>query len=479
MNRKPPTTYHNVDCNSYNCTKNSRAPRNPPKVYRLRPMSPSYTKSSSEDELNYFGQKDRVVTPSKYRLKKHLARPVDSNQTNSNFNKSKSAEPVDHKITKPCKKKRTFVWGDFILTEKSNEDSGVYTDEAKCGPITYLSKEVIDSSGSHRQDRSSTYNNGLNTDFRPSSILLQSLSEDNLNHVVCETFGRECEPLPRLCPNSNNNLPDIPYYFGEGRQVSIISNNDCKKPSISPPPYLPSPIQQRPVTTQTSLNNRRSTFSGSFDRTNDNATNIIFQEVVDAGTSIDSELLDPMPMNRNYNDESPRLIARYSNARDSVFTQQSSRSESETYRVAEETRRKEHEEHESLYAASPQSPSDLSHSNSTIKYSFINEKKTSVYDSDVASSDQISRKLSRIPSNDEESLQSSVKTGTSIVQPTITNLPADNQSNQYYNLNTNSYYAPSLSQQSGNTYDSRRSWWDKLTGRNKDKISNKKIEKKK
>ncbi|CAF3444717.1 unnamed protein product [Rotaria socialis] len=442
-----PTTYQDIDSysnHSYDYSMSNQIKSITPKIYRLRPhqqTSSVASRLSNDNEISSNRKNDNTLTPTKFRPQKVLA---SSNGDETN----------------------TIIMGDFMLTKNPNQDRSVYSYKPKHTQVAYKYKGILDSS--EVQERAANTikslvrerNQFLSPDsihksisekeFRPSSILLRSLTGDNLNRFVGKTNSVSTDDS-----ESDSSEPNNRYYFGEETDYSATNGDDDEVCLVFGHDVLPSNrVQNSTIVQQKTQPTQRPTYRTYINYVNDQTTDIILQQVVDVGTSIDSTLLDEKP-----SDNRTALFQKSSfDNRESIFTNQSSRSESETYRVSQQTKRQNNDE-EIVLTRSPKvrSPTYVSKTDSSVIHSYINVAMPSNSAIDmIKNAEQSSTKSSQIMYTASSSHRSTSKPSLGRETLLERSQTVDSQLVQYENLNTNLDYDTNLSQKSVKSHENRR-----------------------
>ncbi|CAF3965229.1 unnamed protein product [Rotaria magnacalcarata] len=470
-----PTKYPDIDSDSnhsYDYSMSNQIKSVTPKIYRLRPhqQTPSVaSRSSNDNEISSNRKNDNTLTPTKFRLQKILSSSNDDDSS-------------------------TIIMGDFMLTKNSNQDLSVYNYKPKHTQIAYKYKGILDSSEVQaravtaikslvrEQNRTipsdSIHKSMSYKEFRPSSILLRSLTGDNLNNFGSERVFRKANSVSTDDSESDSGEPNDRYYFGEETDYSVTNGDDDEVCLVFGHDVLPSNIVQNPTIVQQEPQPiKRPTYRTYINYVNNQAADIILQQVVDVGTSVDSTLLDEEP-----SDNRTSLFQKSSfDNRESIFTNQSSRSESETYRVSQQTKKQNHDE-EIVLSRSPKvrSPTSVSKTNSSTIHSYINVAMPSNSAIDmIKNAEQSSRKSSRITNTASSSQRSTSQPPLGRETLLERNRVMDSPLIQYENFNTNPDYEPSLSQKSVKSHENHRGFLDLFCRRKKMDQSKKKKEKNK
>ncbi|CAF1637184.1 unnamed protein product [Rotaria magnacalcarata] len=447
-----PTKYPDIDSDSnhsYDYSMSNQIKSVTPKIYRLRPhqQTPSVaSRSSNDNEISSNRKNDNTLTPTKFRLQKILSSSNDDDSS-------------------------TIIMGDFMLTKNSNQDLSVYNYKPKHTQIAYKYKGILDSSEVQaravtaikslvrEQNRTipsdSIHKSMSYKEFRPSSILLRSLTGDNLNNFGSERVFRKANSVSTDDSESDSGEPNDRYYFGEETDYSVTNGDDDEVCLVFGHDVLPSNIVQNPTIVQQEPQPiKRPTYRTYINYVNNQAADIILQQVVDVGTSVDSTLLDEEP-----SDNRTSLFQKSSfDNRESIFTNQSSRSESETYRVSQQTKKQNHDE-EIVLSRSPKvrSPTSVSKTNSSTIHSYINVAMPSNSAIDmIKNAEQSSRKSSRITNTASSSQRSTSQPPLGRETLLERNRVMDSPLIQYENFNTNPDYEPSLSQKSVKSHENHR-----------------------
>ncbi|CAF1015179.1 unnamed protein product [Rotaria sordida] len=348
----------------------------------------------------------------------------------------------------------------------------------------------------------SDQNNSNNTSIKPNSIYYfgpeskysPTNNEENYcnEDEICVSFGRNVEPKPVYTPplieqSAPTIEQPIPIYEQPASTIeqpiyeqsaSIIEQSipiyeqpastiEQSIPIYEQPASTieqPIPIYEQPTTVLES-----SIFTTYVNYNNNNSDDLIFQEVRDVGTSTDNislgqELLNTSKNNRNSSFQKP-----YINNRESLFTNQSSRSETETYRVNQQTRNFENNDEIDINQFSPiENPTHMSSSNSSTTHSYTNLKKSTNYKMDTVSKDQSSEILYEEEEEEEEESHRSTSKSSLRIQKLVETNPLNIvQRTEYENLSDNSEHESSLSQKLNKTHQSRRNLFNILFRRGK------------
>jgi hypothetical protein len=473
------------------------------------------------DDLG-LNKNDHVLTPTKYRQKKD----EESQQDNTNL----------------LYKKYPVVIGDFILTKKSTEHNSIYNYQPKHTqiPPPYVYKCTITSSDVQEraknemkqfvQQRSRTSSSSpvykkatsksKNIDYRDQLFIrykvhqskyTQSSSSsddsivDNPRNPTYESLRRQSQSFTALCrsPQSSTVYENKQrkyssntdkYCFGVGSEndEENFSSDGGEEYCVAfcretqPKSIIHQPIaiiqQPRQITEQLTTVVQQSTSIPSLDYHNHEFDNNIFQEVVDVGTSTD----DILPDQEQFDDDQPTSTQnRYLTNQQSVISNQSSRSETETYRVNKQNGNEgNYEEPDTVPFPTVKYPASVSTSNPSISGTYINQPEPNNYEIDTTTNKTSKKDNHYVGDTDSQRSTSEPPSGIQLLTKNnpLVGLPQ----HEYENVNNPRQPEPSLSNTSLNTNSSRRSILDVFRrGKKddkptkKDKSNKKKDEKKK
>ncbi|CAF4709216.1 unnamed protein product [Rotaria sp. Silwood1] len=180
-----------------------------------------------------------------------------------------------------------------------------------------------------------------------------------------------------------------------------------------------------------------------------NNNNIIFQEVTDIGTATDGLSSDQTQLNTSSNNGNSSFQKVHKENRESLFTKQSSRSESETYRVRQQSRSYTNDgKYDTDNSPTNQNSTRSSNNKASTNHSYINPNRPTNYNSDTINNDQSSKQSSSVQYNADESHRSTPQPSSIIRKLHETNPLANSQNTEYENVFNNTEYQPSLSKKS-------------------------------
>jgi hypothetical protein len=458
---------------------------------------------STDDEDN--DDKVKYLTPRKYRTAQRtpLSNINDDIQINKNEytltpTKYRSKNSYEDSNTKLLYNKYPIIIGDFTLTEKPLEDNSIYNYKPKHTQISYVYQGTA--SGSQVQERAM---NEMKQYLQSSSPIKKKIpfvnnknhyqsmltfpsnnyrsATDNdliINHSrdsIHESIRRRNHSFSSLYPSkiSNKSIEQYdPYYFGEKSEYIISDNDEEEKDSSSEDEKcitLGRDSQSKPII-------KYSNFVPPIINT---PIDIIFQKVIDTGTSTDDLLSDIITDDRR--DESL-------DQQQSLVTNQSSRSETETYRVSKQLiDHNNYEEPDTVpFPTVKHPPSISSSSSSTIRPIKSNNYEINSVDTDHTLKNNIDEQETYyVGDNDDDDEEEESHQSITISKP-IRRLPKQNPivnlpTIKYENVNnTNPEQEQNFSHKSIKSDKSRRSFFN-LFNRNKkkdEKTDNKKKDEK-
>jgi hypothetical protein len=190
----------------------------------------------------------------------------------------------------------------------------------------------------------------------------RSTTDDNTRDPLYESLRRRNRSLASLYPNHSPNTPleiHDPYYFGEQSGYDSLDEEEDEEEEESSSDDERCMIfgsNSRPkLTSKPSI--QYSTFIPPFVHHNEDFFDAVFQEVVDVGTSTDDLLLYTTLNDRRDTSSDPQQ---------SLITNQSSRSETEVYRVSrQDIDRNNYEEHDAVPFPTVKHPASISTSSSS------------------------------------------------------------------------------------------------------------------
>lgn len=474
------------------------------------------TRSNDDDEDDE--DKIRYLTPRKYRPIQRTQSPdinddlqFNNDEYSLTSSKSQLHKPYEdnNNNTKLLYNKYPVIIGDFTLTKRLSDDNSIYTYKPKHTQTSYVYQGIANSAQVQERamneirqyartsspkekkipfmNHKNHYQSMLNL---PTNTSRSATDDDDFRlnlerDSIYESMGRRNHSFSSLHPSNFCNNKQIEhydrYYFG-GQSENILNNNDDdeteeeeeqeeEESSIEDEKFITFGRDSQPKSIMK--------YSNFIPPIIDNHIDIIYQEVVDVGTSTD-DLLSDMTIDDQQH---------------SLVTNQSSRSETEVYRVSKQfIDRETYEEPDTVPFPIVKYPPSIATSSPSIMRLDGNRIQPNDYEMHSLDVDQESYNRIDQEENyyheDEESertitpeiIRRVPRSNPVIVDPSIT---------RYENINNNNREPePYVSQRSIASDKSRRSFFN-IFGRNKkkdekstskkkdDKIKNKKKEKKK
>ena len=334
------------------------------------------SKSTADNELQR-NKNESTIIPITDRMKRLSASSSTHNHI-EHIHPSKQIYSND--TNKIDDHKDTIVIGDFILKKKPIADRSIYNYKPKHTQTLYTYNGILDDNSKIRERTSngitssilkrnntssleSTYKNmtDLNRNsidnqnhlsidnnkypimVMPSSNIVQSslrtshslmekenlidslYSMDNISEQQNNSyhFDQELKYFPKYNKNNSSDNEEI---------ICVAFGHDSKSRQMN----------SRPKNQQLTTKQSYSTLLSSTN--NNDVEHILLQEVVDVGTSIDHSFIKQMSINTITNDPTSDIQATSLNNRQSLITTQSSRTESQTYRVNSQTKIQNHYE---------------------------------------------------------------------------------------------------------------------------------------
>ena len=495
--------------------------------------SPIRTRDSDDDDDDYDDTKVKYLTPRKYRVPQRTKLPnvhddLGLNKSDHVLTPTKYRQKKDENFTEESQqllyKKYPVVIGDFILTKKSTENNSIYNYQPKHTqiPPPYIYKGTITSSDVQErarnemkqfvQQRSRTSSSSpvykkatsksKNIDYRDQLFLrdsgyqsryIQSSSSDddlifgNSRNPTYESLRRQSQSFSTLYPplqrkySSNTDK----YCFGVGSEndeENLSSDEEycvafCRE--TQPKSIIHQPIaiiqQPRQITEELTTVRQQSTSIPSFDYHNHEFDNNIFQQVVDVATSTD----DLLPDQEQFDEDQPASTQKiYLTNQQSVLTNQSSRSETETYRVSKQNGNDGNdEEPDTVPFPTVKYPASVSTSNPSRSGTYINQPEPNNYEIDTTINKNNTKDNYYIDDIDSQRSISEPPSGIQLLTKNnpLVGLPQ----HDYENINTHRQPEPNLINGSMKSKTSHRSLLDVLRGKKDDKPTKKDKSKKK
>jgi len=453
--------------------------------------------NDDEDDDNHsINNKVKYLTPRKYRTPQRTQLPNMNNEIPFNNKDEHTLTPSKYRLeksdeddTKLLYNKYPVIIGDFTLTKKSFDENSIYNYQPKRTQTSYVyqgiarssevqeramneMKQYVQSSSNPLEKKTPFINNRNHYQSMLSlpSNNYRSATDDDLiiNHSENSSYDsvrRRNHSLTSVYPSNKPIAHDHPYYFGEQSEY-ISSDEDDEEEEEEDS----SSEDEKCITfgrnSQPKPIRKYSSFIPPIINHHDEFIDIIFQAVVDVGTSTDDILSEDSSLNQQ-----PSLI-----------TNQSSRSETETYRVSNPMIDHEnYEEPDTVPFPTVKYPPSISASDSSTIRSNTNQIESNNYEDNSVDIEQSSTNKFDKQNNyyyDEESHQSTITPEpTRIIQRLPRkNLLVDSPRSRDENIPVNYEPEPNVSQKSIQSDKSRRSFFN-LFNRQKskdDKFNNKK-----
>ncbi|CAF0885690.1 unnamed protein product [Adineta ricciae] len=286
-----------------------------------------------------FHKGEYTLTPSKYRLKKNPKAAFDPDYENFNHRYRRESQENTHPENhKPAPDEHSRVIGDFILTKRPPESRSIYSYKPKNTHTSYIYKGTLEPSEvQQRAANEMQYIAQQQRSRRSSESSVHRLAYVNVFSAPRGTNdggqSNYNQSYPSIYPRSASTSDRRPgacvpasyvarYYFGEKAESASSDEDDWTRGYrncvvLSRPP-IPRPCEQQSSRAH-ALNEQESNYT---------TINNDFQHVMDIGTSTKEDLRNSAPAPTSDNKRLTTLSKQLSSV-----TNQSPRSESETYRV--------------------------------------------------------------------------------------------------------------------------------------------------
>ncbi|CAF1093146.1 unnamed protein product [Rotaria sp. Silwood1] len=402
------------------------------------------SRSSIDDEIQLDKNTEYTLTPPIYRLRQIYPALWNSNENKYNHqDQQESFEDIDQNKVDISYTEYPVMMEDFILTKKPIEDDTTYYYKPKHTQVSYRYKGALNNSEvpERAMKNINEYVPQPNRNLSSNSLDDEKLYSNrpsisnNIDHRY-QSFAHSNGFSPTIIPFSrtvrsttDDNLNDfIPTSFrGQNGSYSV---------------FYRSPLSSREYLHEKIPSNNDNYVSTELDSK-------YYFEVTDIGTATDGLSSDQTQLNTSSNNGNSSFQKVHKENRESLFTKQSSRSESETYRVRQQSRSYTNDgKYDTDNSPTNQNSTRSSNNKASTNHSYINPNRPTNYNSDTINNDQSSKRSSSIQNNEDESHRSTPQPSSIIRKLHETNPLANSQHTEYENVFNNTEHEPSLSKKS-------------------------------